>query len=437
MSCQKTIIMVIAFLLLLSTASAICTDLNEIITIDKSFDEDIILCQKEYFIEQGINIAKDNLVIDCNNAKLRGNNLTYGFAVHNKNKIIIKNCVFENFKVGIDVTNSNALKLTNNQFSSNNIGINSYNSETADKELLETDNQFLNNNKNIIQSYECVPDNFCPKECNTENDDDCDNVNNDISNDKKDETVAEIKKGIEIKEPINSIKENIPNDISASVLKNIVTIRADDHEKALSAVEITKTRITSDDKTTYETTIKALQDIKGLAVYEYFPKSIAQNVKEINFDSDSDNLDNSGKFILIEEDPIVKKDIGSMKKDEVVVITYNLDKAISGDTNPSSIVTIENSSRLINTLANISYILAMYLVLVIIKKYKADKMLKEFKAKTKKLLGVPFPIAYIVLSIIPSINYRFLASENIAILFYSVVILILLGIIIYLVKRKE
>ena len=134
---------------------------------------------------------------------------------------------------------------------------------------------------------------------------------------------------------------------------------------------------------------------------------------------------------------MVKKEVGDLKKDEVVTITYSLDRAISGDTNPSSVVTIENSSRLISTLANISYILALYLVLVLVKKYKADNLLKEFKTKTKKLLGVPFPIAYIVLSVVPSVNYRFLASENMAVLFYVVMILILLGIIISLVKKKE
>ena len=74
---------------------------------------------------------------------------------------------------------------------------------------------------------------------------------------------------------------------------------------------------------------------------------------------------------------------------------------------------------------------------MLVKKYKADNLLKEFKTKTKKLLGVPFPIAYIVLSVVPSVNYRFLASENMAVLFYVVMILILLGIIISLVKKKE
>ena len=164
-------------------------------------------------------------------------------------------------------------------------------------------------------------------------------------------------------------------------------------------------------------------------MYEYFPKGLSEHVNEINFDR------SNGAFILIEEDPIVKKEIGDMKKDEVVVISYNLDKIIDGDINPSSVVTVENSTKIINTLANISYILAIYLVLVLIKRYKADKMIEKLKKKIKKLLGVPLPIAYIVVSIIPSINYRVLASETTAIVFYSAMIAVLLGIILLIVKK--
>ncbi|MBT6041272.1 hypothetical protein HOH15_05040, partial [Candidatus Woesearchaeota archaeon] len=137
---------------------------------------------------------------------------------------------------------------------------------------------------------------------------------------------------------------------------------------------------------------------------------------------------------LVEEDPIVKKKIGNIKKNETVIISYNINKVISGTTNPSSVVTIENKQGLINTLANVSYILALYLVLVLIKRYKANKVLKKLKTETKKLWGVPFPIAYVALSIIPKVNYKILVSESIAIIFYSAVILILLTIITLLIK---
>jgi hypothetical protein len=109
---------------------------------------------------------------------------------------------------------------------------------------------------------------------------------------------------------------------------------------------------------------------------------------------------------------------------------------VAGNTDPSTVVTIEGKSRWINILSSISYILAVYIALVIIKRYKADKMLSNLKKRSKKLLGVPLPVAYITLSIIPQINYRLLISENIALIFYITIILLEAIIIKILIKKR-
>src|SRR3989338_7447287 len=438
------IISVVAIILLVSFAAGECTAPSSNLTSTNFvIDKNTELCTADYNINEGIIIGNDNVLLNCNNAKIIGEFSGIGIKIEEKNNIKIINCTIKDFSTGIYIEDSTKISITNNILDNNRIGI-----------ILENSPDIAMNN-NIDTSYlkpiEIIETNDNEKNKESNNEPDSENAGTNITetNDEKEtenenikETTEQSKEKIKenLKEINKSLKE-INKETETSYLKETVInnppdtflpVRTSDKIKALQSVEISKTRTlaidkTGKEKTTYKTAIKALKDIKGLVIYEYFPKSVAENVKEINFESDNDFGDAD----------FVKKEVGDLKKDEVVTITYSLDRAISGDTNPSSVVTIENSSRLISTLANISYILALYLVLVLVKKYKADNLLKEFKTKTKKLLGVPFPIAYIVLSVVPSVNYRFLASENMAVLFYVVMILILLGIIISLVKKKE
>ncbi|MBI4453922.1 hypothetical protein HY636_04740 [Candidatus Woesearchaeota archaeon] len=446
------IISVIVLILLASFAVGECiAPPSNLASNNFVIDKNTELCTADYNINEGIIIGNDDVLLNCNNAKIIGEFSGIGIKIEEKNNITIINCDIKDFSTGIYVEDSTKISIANNILNNNRIGI-----------ILENSPDTAMNN-NIDTSYlkatEIIEAND-EKNKESSNEPDSQNAGTNLTetNDEKETENENIEETTEqSKEKINeeNLKEINKETTETSYLKETVVnnppdtflpVRTSDKTKALQSVEISKTRTlaidkTGKEKTTYETTIKALKDIKGLVLYEYFPKSVAENIREINFESeggfgDADFEDKHSQFILIEEDPLVKKELGDLKKDEVVTITYNLDRAISGDTNPSSVVTIENSSRLITTLANISYILALYLVLVLVKRYKADKMLKEFKKTTKKLLGVPFPIAYIMLSIIPSVNYRFLASETIAILFYIVVILILLGTIIYLVKKK-
>ncbi|MFH1439287.1 MAG: NosD domain-containing protein [Candidatus Woesearchaeota archaeon] len=438
-----------------------------------------VFCESEYVIENGIAIKADGITLDCNNAVLKGkNNEGNGISLESRKNVIIKNCIIQDYYNGIYLEESSNNNIRNNEFLKNNNGIVLDNSqqnniennkdtsiESAvvyyDDESTDVDNEqnFADINE-IKDDIELSEDDNEEKEILEKNDQTKEDIQEllDISNsvdkviDKKfKEVSADHESVLEESDIYNenekkeyaAIEEKIINNIN--VIDEIVPIRKKDHLKAAVKVEIEKTRTIypnkgDNGKTYYETKITAKEDIKGLVVFEYFPKELARHVREVNFETNH--------MILIEEDPIVKKEVGDMNKGDVVIISYSLDKIVDGSAvneldkgnlNPSSVVSIENSSKLINALANVSYILALYFVLIVLKRIKAKEIVNKIKHTIKNILGVSFPVGYIILSLIPKINYRLIISEMAAIIVYSAVIVVLLGIIFLLLhyKRKK
>jgi len=414
----SNIVVIVIFLILAIispnvSASCIIPQNEMIIT------QNTILCEDTYELAYGIVIGASGVTLDCNNAVIKGFGFGNGIRLEEVSEVTIKDCKIHDYENGIYLKKSSNNQLTNNKLIGNINGIAL--EDSSSNSLLNNDDKSIETSiVNIDVSEEIVE----PVILNTE------------VTIKEEEEIIEVikttKKNTEVKETKSEydkeITETITNDKNS--VKNIVSIRRYNHLDADKSVEITKTRTINDkdDKTTYKTTIKAKEDVKGLVVYEYFPKEVAEHVREINFYE---------KMILVEEDPIVKKEIGEMKKDEVVTITYDIEKIIKGNQNPSSVVSIEKSNTIISLLSSISYIFAVYIALVLFKRYKADKLLKNFKKSTNKLFGVPFPIAYVILLLIPKVNYSLLLSENCAILFYIIIIKMEFWILYFLVKHKS
>ncbi len=406
--------------------------------------QDTIFCYVTYHLPAGIVINADGITLNCNNAVLQGYGFGEGIRILGVGNVIIENCIIKDYESGIYLKDSSNNVIKDNELIGNVNGVkldnSAFNSIVNNKDeslkgpisFYDEDAQEATNNTeeegieepdkeeivNTISNEEEIID--ITKDTNT-----ADETN------KQTENITEyVNKEIKTKENI----QNIINRIDKEVIDKITAIRTKDHETASNSVDIKKTKIISTDaksnnkgKTRFETSIRAKEDVNNLVIYEYIPKEIASDASEIRF---------YGKATIVENDPIIKKEIGSIKKDDVVVITYEVDKIIAGNTDPSSVVTIEGKTRWIDVLSGISYILAAYIALVIIKRYKADKMLSNLKKRSKKLLGVPLPVAYITLSIIPKINYSLLLSEDIAVIFYVMVIFLEAIIIKMLIKKK-
>jgi len=89
----------------------------------KIYTESQEFCNKNYLLQDGIIIGMDNIVIDCNNAVLRGRFKGTGIFVKDKKNIVIKNCHLVNHYRGLHLKNVTNAEVYNNNFLRNLIGV--------------------------------------------------------------------------------------------------------------------------------------------------------------------------------------------------------------------------------------------------------------------------------------------------------------------------
>jgi len=112
----------IVLAVLLSTfAYAQCVDLTDGMTIKES----ITLCSSTYDIPNGITIASDDIVLDCNTAILRGvvGESEIGIRVENADGVTIRNCNILTFNQGLYLKNVTNSLIEDNGILKNRIGI--------------------------------------------------------------------------------------------------------------------------------------------------------------------------------------------------------------------------------------------------------------------------------------------------------------------------
>ncbi len=121
----------IAALILISpaalAASRTCTR-----TIDPPrIDQNTVLCADNYYphnYPQGINITKDNVILDCTTGVLHGQFTNAGIVIANRRNVTIKNCQVANYNTGILIKNSERIQILNGNLIRNTIGIKLVNS---------------------------------------------------------------------------------------------------------------------------------------------------------------------------------------------------------------------------------------------------------------------------------------------------------------------
>ena len=137
-------ILLLLFIILLSNSGFAqeCLRVSEGLSID----DNAVLCRDTYFITSSIEVIKDNITIDCNNAAIIGNKENAGIKMESREGLIIKNCNISNFETGISIEDSRGIELINNIISNNINGIFIINS----RDYSLTDNVYLNNIKDVL-----------------------------------------------------------------------------------------------------------------------------------------------------------------------------------------------------------------------------------------------------------------------------------------------
>jgi len=95
-------------------------------------DQNTVLCADNYYphnYPQGINITRDNIVLDCGTSVLHGAFKNAGIVLINRRNITIKNCQVANYDTGILIRNSEGIQILNGNLVRNKIGIKLINSK--------------------------------------------------------------------------------------------------------------------------------------------------------------------------------------------------------------------------------------------------------------------------------------------------------------------
>lgn len=122
---SRLAIIVLALLLVIPSVFAIsrtCTREIESSRIDQS----MTFCADNYYphnYPQGLNISKDNIVLDCGTSVMHGQFQNAGIVVMNRKNVTIKNCQIANYAIGILVKKSRQITIINANLVRNQIGL--------------------------------------------------------------------------------------------------------------------------------------------------------------------------------------------------------------------------------------------------------------------------------------------------------------------------
>ncbi|MFP4403913.1 MAG: right-handed parallel beta-helix repeat-containing protein [Candidatus Woesearchaeota archaeon] len=389
-------LMIVVFILNIFMVYADCVNPKNSLIID----EDITFCKGTFELDSGMVVNSDNIDIVCDETIIKGFDNGALFSIENKENILIKNCVIDNFQIGFDITSSKNLVIENNEIINNQIGIllndvyvSNFSSNTFENnlnsaifmdlnEILNIAGNIFNNNIffdtafNLV-SYEDMPHNsyfdniyndnlIGPNDYVTDyiyesedlisyRDDEADE-NETTTDEVSDEVDENIFTGVEVFEVLDN--QNFVDDSgeivnSENIVKKAYEMRGFSDDEILDAVnrvskieeivDIDKNIIFDYDNEVIIVNIKinSSEKLEDVEFFEYIPKSFANHFLDINF-NDSIRLE------VIDEDPLIVWNYNSVSEDEEVELSYSVDKskvdmtalAVASNINEESPVTV-------------------------------------------------------------------------------------------------
>lgn len=114
---MKRGILIILIALLAVNVSAVCMTPEDGPLINK----DAFFCSGDYTIDAGISVSGKDFTLDCKNSILTGSKSGKGITITDSKNITVKNCVVQDFDIGIYILNSKGIFLENNNLAANRI----------------------------------------------------------------------------------------------------------------------------------------------------------------------------------------------------------------------------------------------------------------------------------------------------------------------------
>mgnify|MGYP001574260976 CR=1 FL=1 len=294
---KKSLLFSLIFLLLSSIALA-----QECIiaTEDMHLDHDATLCKQSYSLEKGITITRSSVVLDCNNASIRGpQGLGFGVLLRGVEQVTIRNCELSNLEAAIYLEDSENNVIGDNYIHNNRFGIVSFG---------EAKNTLLNNR---------LQDNSRSDEIT-------------ISPAKmfEEEELTEEPRILEQKQEPSQIYERAlrlknPSMENAQVSDDVEAFFNDYVNFSNENLELRRTYFynSTDNSTKVILRVIPKKPLLNVTIYEHIPKCMAKLINEISLDQSN--------YEVIAEDPLITWHFDSLTNQEL--LTYSVFKEIDDD----------------------------------------------------------------------------------------------------------
>lgn len=114
-------ILLLCFLLLAPSALAISTTCTNALDLSR-IDHSLQLCSDTY-AKKGVVIGRDNVVLDCGTAVLRGGFKETGITINGRENVTVRNCQIANYDTGILVKSSRNVLIVDSNLMRNMLGV--------------------------------------------------------------------------------------------------------------------------------------------------------------------------------------------------------------------------------------------------------------------------------------------------------------------------
>ena len=361
---KKEIFLIFGFLLILTIPFAkACIEPEN----GRELTSDTVLCEGEFYLDYGLEIKSDNIVIKCNNTTIKvdaDDQNDEGFTIERQKNVTIEDCNIHGFQFGVLLLNSENITLINNTFSENLYGVYFVDSFIS----TVRNNSFHDNIENAIYIGESSRGNIFdlnifnhssfnfnePSENpyntyqNNEyiNSTEIGNYQTEYEHEQEQETNDQENLEDEHEEQIRIITRQGSQD-PQEILQMVYEAKDLDNRnfqedlkkinETLEKVDIIKTIYVDYEKNTTQvnTSFILKEDLESLRAFEYIPKTLAENAfEDIIFKNDN--------YEILRENPLIMWEFSDAKQGDEIETSYTTTRAMEeGGEEPTTTVCID------------------------------------------------------------------------------------------------
>ena len=361
---KKDIFLVFGFLIILAIPlTKACVEPEN----RKELTSDTNLCEGEFYLDYGLEVESDNIVIKCNNTTIKVNAdepNDEGFTIENKKNVTIKDCKIHGFQFGVLLLNSENITLINNTFRENLYGIyfidsfvskvrnNSFHDNIEDAIYIGENskgnifdlNIFNHSSFNLNEPSENPYNTYQNNEYI--NSTEIGNHQTEYEHEEEQETNDLENQEGEHEEQIRIITRQGSQD-PQEILQMVYEAKDLDNRnfqedlkkinETLEKVDIIKTIYVDYKKNTTQvnTSFILKEDLESLRVFEYIPKTLAENASE-------DIIFKTEDYEILSENPLIMWEFSDTEEGDEIETSYTTTRAMEeGGEEPTTTVCID------------------------------------------------------------------------------------------------